>query len=688
VAPEPRPFISPAPSRHSWAETRAHAELTRGLPLAPPIVGVAIFSPTMTQKLSVLRRASPLSLLTILLVACGSSAEPSSNPGDVTQLYLPDSMTVELGDTARIDFWASDSAGNTAEGAVPSWSSLAPAIVEVSPSGVVSARGVGTTRIKVRIGTLRDSLVVRVPAPAARISITLQDSVVVTEAAHVFWQVFDSLGNEVLDRTPVLELPDTVALRPRDSYSYPFDALGRAPGLGHVRLRLGRTVQIDSIRVLPRPVSIEIAGLPPFIFAGDSVQLEAVLRDSLGNVLAGRTFSWGGNVNEHGVITSIATGTVPAVAALYVAGIPLSVTRSLPVRMRGAVTDAAAGNNHTCFLAESGSAYCAGFGAYGETGTIYAPANRPFLVAGGLRFSALAAAWHSQCGLVLTGEAWCWGLASDGQIGAPVSSVCTGGDLCALAPMAVTGGHQFTALAGKGATFCGLTASGQAWCWGSNNLGQLGTGTVDVQPHTLPQAVDQGSASFRHLAASWAMNCGLDAAGQAWCWGAARQRYDHLEGALPLWSRPTRVADTLTFQSLWGGPNDICGITVGGAGACWGVRTDDGLAAPVVAPLAGPLAQFALGEYHACALRTDGTAWCWGTDLEGMRGDGPGVTPEDAPPTQVTGGLLFSALWSGSDQSCGLALDHIAWCWGDNGDFQLGTTTFTTFIPAEVVGQR
>jgi len=633
-------------------------------------------------------RRFALSCLTILLAACSSSAEPSPTPGGVAQVYMSDSMTVELDDTASIEYFAGDSLGNPVEDPGLAWVSLSPSVAEVSTAGVVTARGVGMAKIRVRAGRLLDSILVHVPAPAARIVINLADSVIVSEAAHVFWQVFDSAGNEVSDRAPMLELPDTIALRPRAANDDPFGVLGRTPGTGHVRLRLGRTTQVDSIRVLPRPVSIEIAGLPPFIFAGDSAQLQAVLRDSLGNVLVGRTVSWGGNVNEQGIITSIATGAVPAVASLYVAGVPLSVIRTLPVRMRGAVTGAATGYNHTCFLAESGSAYCTGFGAYGETGTIYAPATRPTLVVGGLRFSALAAAWHSQCGLVLTGEAWCWGLASSGQVGAPVSSACTSGDLCALTPMAVTGGRQFTELAGSFSTYCGLTASGQTWCWGANHLGQLGIGTIDAQPHNLPQAVDQGPASFRHLAATASMNCGLDAAGQAWCWGAARQRYDHLEGALPLWTRPTRIADTLTFQGLWGGLNDMCGITVAGAGVCWGVRTDDGLAAPVAAPLAGPLAQFAIGEYHTCALRTDGTAWCWGTDLEGMRGDGLGVTPEDAPPTQVTGGLRFSALWSGGDQSCGLALDHVAWCWGDNGDYQLGTTTFTTFVPAEVVGQR
>lgn len=649
------------------------------------IVPMAIFSPTMNQKLSVLRWVSPLSLLTLFLVACGSSAEPSSNAGDVTQVYLADSMTVELGDTARIDFWAGDSSGNTVEDAAPSWVSVAPTIGEVSPAGIVTARGVGTTWIRMRLGDVRDSLLVKVPAPAARISITLQDSVVVTEAAHVYWQVFDSLGNEVLDRLPVLEFPDTIALRPRDTYSSPYDALGRAPGVGRVRLRLGRTVQVDSLRVLPRPVTVEIAGLPPFLVVADSVQLHAILRDSLGNELPGRVVAWGGAVSEQGIISSLSAGTVSAVAALYVAGVPLSGTQTVQVRMKGAVTEVAAGYNHTCFLAESGTAYCAGFGAYGEVGP-YGPATRPRLVPGGIRFKALAAGMYSQCGLALTGEAWCWGKSDRGQIGANAPLSCAG-DPCATEPMAVSGAHQFTELAGKFATYCGLSSSGQAWCWGANDLGQLGAGPPDGQAHTTPLAVDQGSTTFRHIAASSLMNCGLDASGHAWCWGGARQRWDHLESALPLWTRATLVTDTLTFQSLRGGEEGMCGLTIAGASVCWGVRTETGMAPPALEPSAGPLTEIAPGDFHSCGLKAGGTAWCWGYDGEGSRGDGVGVTPQDAAPTPVADGHLFSGIWSGHDQSCGLTLDKVVWCWGDNGDYQLGTTTFTVFVPAKVEGQ-
>jgi alpha-tubulin suppressor-like RCC1 family protein len=79
------------------------------------------------------------------------------------------------------------------------------------------------------------------------------------------------------------------------------------------------------------------------------------------------------------------------------------------------------------------------------------------------------------------------------------------------------------------------------------------------------------------------------------------------------------------------------------------------------------------GVAHACALSTEGVAYCWGLNDHGQLGVGDKdlrVVPE-----RVTGGLTFAALTAGASHTCGLTTDGRAYCWGWNAFYQRGNPT-------------
>jgi len=87
-------------------------------------------------------------------------------------------------------------------------------------------------------------------------------------------------------------------------------------------------------------------------------------------------------------------------------------------------------------------------------------------------FTTVTSGEFHSCATSTGGQAYCWGLNNLGQIGDnTIENKST--------PVAVDGGRTFTVVsAGNGHT-CGVTNNAQVFCWGANVNGQLGDGTLD-----------------------------------------------------------------------------------------------------------------------------------------------------------------------------------------------------------------
>lgn len=137
-------------------------------------------------------------------------------------------------------------------------------------------------------------------------------------------------------------------------------------------------------------------------------------------------------------------------------------------------------------------------------------------------FTSIAVGTAHTCGLVASGEAYCWGQNTSGQIGDGTS----GATANRLVPTLVVGGHQFRSLAGGGGHTCGVEVGGSAYCWGANGYGQIGDGTSGVDGNAsadrfTPVSV-AGNITFASLVANYYHSCGISTNGVAYCWGANR----------------------------------------------------------------------------------------------------------------------------------------------------------------------
>lgn len=309
----------------------------------------------------------------------------------------------------------------------------------------------------------------------------------------------------------------------------------------------------------------------------------------------------------------------------------------------------ARGNAHTCALTAAGQAYCWGTNQFGQIGdSTTTTRTTPVAVhqPPGVTFTALALGDYHSCGLTAAGQAYCWGWDEYGQLG-DLSDWESFGGPPQPAPLPVTqpAGVTFASITAGGLFTCGLTAAGQAYCFGeSTTLGNGGNGPTR-QP--TPQPVTQaGGLTFASITAGYAHACGVTSAGSAYCWGENDygEVGDNTQGNVH--STPTAVSQPagVTFARLEGAENATCGETTTGQEYCWGrfaqdvgdgLLFDSGRLKPTLVPLPSGESTLsgmtALGR-GACALGDSGAAYCW--TFAGAQTTGAQPAPAVVPATR------------------------------------------------------
>jgi len=90
-----------------------------------------------------------------------------------------------------------------------------------------------------------------------------------------------------------------------------------------------------------------------------------------------------------------------------------------------------------------------------------------------------------------------------------------------------------------------------------------------------------------------------------------------------------------------------------------------------------------LGYAHTCAIKKDGSLWCWGKNDRGQLGDGTN-TSKNTPVQIMSSGVLAVSL--GYAHTCAVKQDGSLWCWGDNTYGQIGDGTYISRnFPVQII---
>jgi hypothetical protein len=368
---------------------------------------------------------------------------------------------------------------------------------------------------------------------------------------------------------------------------------------------------------------------------------------------------------------------------MAVASLALVASAAVPAAAAEA-TDVGMASRNGCALLSDGTVECGGQIGWGNDSPDAAvivtdSSGRPLTDVTGGSFDA-----NGKCVIRSDTSVWCWSFTQP----VPKKVKRTDGTpLLNVTQVSANGGHS-----------CARTSAGKAWCWGNGMYGQLGDGKVSGWNviRDAVKVVKQGGGELDgvvQVTVGDRHSCAALAGGSAWCWGNDNlgQLGDGSSGGgfeqiQPRATRVVRVAGGyLTgVARVTTGATHSCAKLSSGRAACWGENAAGQLgigsrsdrAAAVTVKLSGkPLESVKLidaGNWTTCATTGDvRKVWCWGTNSEGALGTDKTISGSTKPIRVVkaeSGVKLQGAesLSIGTDAGCVLVAGD-PWCWGDSG---------------------
>lgn len=349
-----------------------------------------------------------------------------------------------------------------------------------------------------------------------------------------------------------------------------------------------------------------------------------------------------------------------------------------------------AGSDHTCAVADTGAVSCWGKNDVGQLGDGTTTQRlTPVGVVGLPEIRTVAAGSGSTCALATNNTVWCWGSNEKGQLGNGVTSAA--GVAHPVPTQVLALGATAIQVTGGTTNYCAARTSNEAWCWGGNDYGEMGTLSAS-NPQTTPikvnitEPVSRVSAGYTHA-------CAALKDGQVRCWGynasgmlgdgtttprpepvgvagvSATEIYAggyttcafYQSTSLACWggggmvgNPPSGNSSTRAFIKLDPGPTPDYVMGIGGSNTnncamangntyCWGGSLPNGSPSSIVSPTVMPLPSYTVSltangfAGHNCAALHTGSVICWGYNSDGQLGNGAISATSSNVPTIVSG---------------------------------------------------
>jgi alpha-tubulin suppressor-like RCC1 family protein len=370
----------------------------------------------------------------------------------------------------------------------------------------------------------------------------------------------------------------------------------------------------------------------------------------------------------------------------------------------------AAGSTHACALLSDGTVRCWGGNEEGQLGDgTQASSFKPKQVLNVSNATKLVADDRGTCAILADGTAWCWG-ANDASHGNRL-------DPSSDAPRFITPfklpANAVSGIALSKVSLCLISDNSTvAQCQGDNIWGQLGNGSSTPSTRVPLGPVVGISGSPVDLSTSTGIvtshSCAASGEGAVYCWGDGSYKQNgSAEAQGLLEATEVNHLELKNISQISTRNHHSCALRQNdGTILCWGWNVSGELGRITSEPVnegSGPdfvtsmsgARQVSAGTTHVCAVKGDDTIWCWGNNGAGALGrscseiacqkNGFGIDISIEPVNVLLDPVAEVA--SGFAFTCARTKAGGMFCWGSNGDGQLGSGSVgePTSTPQRVV---
>ncbi|MFA7150813.1 MAG: prepilin-type N-terminal cleavage/methylation domain-containing protein [Candidatus Paceibacterota bacterium] len=466
----------------------------------------------------------------------------------------------------------------------------------------------------------------------------------------------------------------------------------------------------DNTTTEMRLTPVQVVGPNGSGYLTDIIKISAGYHHSLALKSDGTVWAWGENsLGQRGDGTTVLYNYTP-----------VQVVGPGGVGYLTNITDIAAGFRHSFALKSDGTVWAWGGNWYGNLGDNTITNRRtPVQVKGPggigyfLNVIKIGAGFHHSLAIKSDGTGWAWGenggRLGDGttierhtpvRIGSPEDPPVVSSRV-----VQISGGYEHS---------LALKEDGTVYSWGRNHYGQLGIGTT-VNEYSPIQVRGPAGVGYltnvENITKGGRHSLAVKDDGTVWAWGwnNAGQLGD---GTLTNRYTPVQVKGVggtgylTNATSVAGGYSFSLALKSDGTVYAWGYNvngqlgngtTTDSVTVPVQVKGVGgvgyltDITSITAGNYHALALKSDGTVYAWGRNYNGELGDG--TQTNKYTPVQVKGvggaGYLtnIESFIGGASYSLALKSDGTVYSWGYNEYGALGDgTTTNKYTPVQVKG--
>ena len=281
---------------------------------------------------------------------------------------------------------------------------------------------------------------------------------------------------------------------------------------------------------------------------------------------------------------------------------------------------------------------------------------------------------------------WGWGVSNAGRLGEGT----TGSSQRDVPITTFAGGTNWKQITmDKGSSGAAIKTDGTLWTWGWNPYGELGINNV-AGPIPTPVTTFAGGTNWKSVAGGYFHTFAIKTDGSLWTWGR------NSDGRLGINNTDNRSVPVTTFaggnnwKQVAGGQQHIAAVKTDGTLWVWGrnyntstlginLNSDVNRLTPITTFAGGTnWKQVSCGNQHTAAIKTDGSLWTWGRNVEGQLGINAAGNSRSTPVTTFAGGNNWKSVACGSNHIAAIKTDGSLWTWGSNGSGQVGDNTATT----------